>query len=383
MAERRASELGELQRRSPTVNASCPSITVEKGVLQLDQNELVTSVGPYVRDELDFGRLRATAGVRADRVRFEVRDHFLTDGRDDSGIRDLHAVSPMLGLAARLNALHSVYANVASAFETPTTTELGNQADGSSGLNRDLKPQYSTTYETGAKGLAMGRVQYDVSVFDTEVRDELIPFEVPNGNGRTYYRNAGRTRRRGAEVELSTDVGPVSLTTSYALSSFHFRDFVNGTAQYAGNTIPGIPEHQLQATAVWHLANAFLVGESQSKSRVFVNDANAASASGFTMLQCARRNSVRGWEQGGVVAFAGRRRSESVRQALHRFRRGECGGRDDGSDEVLRACGRPHLVFWLQRSDEPVVALPLGGGMCHNRIEGPMRAVGGYCSSHA
>ena len=138
-----------------TANASCPSITVEKGVLQLDQNELVTSVGPYLRDELDFGRLRATAGVRADRVRFEVRDHFLSDGRDDSGIRDLHAVSPMLGVAARLNALHSVYANVASAFETPTTTELGNQADGSSGLNRDLKPQYSTTFETGAKGLAM------------------------------------------------------------------------------------------------------------------------------------------------------------------------------------------------------------------------------------
>ena len=116
------------------------------------------------------------------------------------------------------------------------------------------------------------------------MRDELIPFGVPNGNGRTYYRNAGRTRRRGAEVELSTDVGPVSLTTSYTLSSFHFRDFVSGTAQYAGNSIPGIPEHQLQATAVWHLRDAFLLAESQSKSRVFVNDANAASARGFSVL---------------------------------------------------------------------------------------------------
>lgn len=275
-------------------SASCPSITVEKGALSLDQNEIVTSVGPYVRDELDFGRLRATAGVRADRVRFEVRDHFLTDGRDDSGIRDLHAVSPMLGLAARLNAFHSVYANVASAFETPTTTELGNQADGSAGLNRDLKPQYSTTYETGAKGLALSRLQYDVSLFDTEVRDELIPYEVPNGNGRTYYRNAGRTRRRGAEVQLATDVGPMSLTTAYTLSSFHFANFVNGTTQYAGNNIPGIPEHQLQATALWHLPKSFVVVESQSKSRVFVNDANAASARGFTVFNA---------RVGGTAAF--------------------------------------------------------------------------------
>lgn len=267
-----------------TANASCPSITVEKGNLQLDQNEIVTSFGPYLRDELALGRLRATAGVRADRIRFEVRDHFLSDGRDDSGIRDLHAVSPMVGLAARLSTFHSVYANVASAFETPTTTELGNQADGSAGLNRDLKPQYSTTLEVGAKGLALNRIQYDVSLFNTEVRDELIPFEVPGGNGRTYYRNAGKTRREGAEVALSTDVGPVSLTTAYAFSNFHFRDFMNGDVQYAGNAIPGIPRHQMQAAATWHVRHAFVVGEAQAKSRVFVNDANVASARGFAVF---------------------------------------------------------------------------------------------------
>jgi len=180
----------------------------------------------------------------------------------------------MFGLAARLSSFHSLYANVRSAFETPTTTELGNQADGTAGLNRDLKPQYSTTYETGAKGVAGRGVQYDVALFDTEVRDELIPFEVPGGNGRTYYRNAGRTRRRGAEVGLGADVGPVSLTGAYTLSNFRFRDFLNGTVQYAGNTIPGIPEHQVQASATWRVGRAYLLAEGIAKSRVFVNDAN-------------------------------------------------------------------------------------------------------------
>ena len=258
----------------PTANASCPSLPQEKGNLTLDQRELVSSLGPYVRDELERGRWRGTAGVRADQVRFEVRDHFLSDGRDDSGTRTLHAVSPMLGLAARLSPFHSLYANVGSAFETPTTTELGNQADGSAGLNRDLKPQYSTTYETGAKGVAPYGVQYDVALFDTEVRDELIPFEVPGGNGRTYYRNAGRTRRRGAEVGLGANLGPVSISTAYTLSHFRFRDFLNGTTQYAGNTIPGIPEHQVQASATWRVGKAFVLAEGIAKSRVFVNDAN-------------------------------------------------------------------------------------------------------------
>jgi iron complex outermembrane receptor protein len=264
--------------------ASCPTLGVEKGNLSLDQRELVSSFGPYLRDELQVGILRATAGVRADQVRFELRDHFTSDGRDDSGARTLRAVSPMGGLAARLTPLHTIYATIGSAFETPTTTELGNQADGGAGLNRDLKPQYSTSYELGAKGLALSRVQYDVALFETEVRDELIPFEVPGGAGRTYYRNAGRTRRRGAEVQLATDIGPVSLVSTYSHSHFRFRDFENNGVQYAGNAIPGIPENQLQTAATLHLSTAFAVAELITKSRVQVNDANSASARGFEIL---------------------------------------------------------------------------------------------------
>jgi iron complex outermembrane receptor protein len=190
----------------------------------------------------------------------------------------------MLGLAARVSPFHSLYANVGSAFETPTTTELGNQADGSAGLNRDLKPQYSTTYEAGAKGLALSRIQYDAAVFNTEVRDELIPFEIPGGNGRTYYRNAGRTRRRGAELQLGTDIGPVSFNAAYAFSHFRFRDFKSGTSQFAGNSIPGIPEQQLQASATWRVKSAFILAEAIAKDKVFVNDANGAAAPGFAVF---------------------------------------------------------------------------------------------------
>lgn len=263
--------------------ATCPTIDVDAGAISLDQNELVSSFGPYVRDEFDLGRVRASAGVRNDEVRFQLKDHYLGDGRDDSGLRILRAVSPMVGLAARLDPLHSLYANVGSAFETPTTTELGNQPDGSAGLNPDLKPQYSTTYEVGGKGLVLARVQYDVALFDTEVRDELIPYEVPGGAGRTYYRNAGRTRRQGVELSGSTDAGPMTFTASYAFSNFKFRDFLNDSVQYAGNRIPGIPEHQMQAAATYHFSRGFIVAEGLGKSHVFVNDANAASAPSFAV----------------------------------------------------------------------------------------------------
>jgi iron complex outermembrane receptor protein len=272
-----------------TPTANCVTIGVEKGRLQLDQHEIVTSVGPYIRDEFGAGRIHATAGVRADNIGFEVVDAFLTDGRDDSGTRRMQAVSPMGGLSVRLTPSHSAYASVSTAFETPTTTELGNQADGSAGLNRDLRPQYSTTLEVGDKGFVRNRVQYDVALFETRVRDELIPFDI--GNGRTAFRNAGRTSRRGAEASLGLSAGPLALTTSYTYSHFRFRDFVSGTTQLAGKTIPGVPEQQVQTTARFSAARAFVVADWIARSEVQVNDANAATAPGYAILNMR----VGGW----------------------------------------------------------------------------------------
>ena len=271
-----------------TTNPSCPTASTnpaEKGVLQLDQRELVSSIGPYVRDELRAGdRVNLSAGVRADYIRFEVQDHFLSDGRDDSGSRVLHAVSPMGGAVVRLSAQSALYANVGTAFETPTTTELGNQPNGNAGLNFDLKPQFSTTYETGLKGSLAYRVQYDVALFQTEVRDELIPYQVPGGSGRTYTRNAGRTRRQGVELAAGSEIGPFVVSTAYTYSHFRFRDFVStaGT-QLAGNAIPGIPEQQLQASATWRFRSVYATIEGLGKSAVYVDDANSARAAGFTV----------------------------------------------------------------------------------------------------
>jgi len=276
------------------VSANCPTLLVEKGVLQLDQEEIVSSVGPYLRDELTFGRLTLNGGVRADAVRFEVRDHFLSDGRDDSGARTMRAVSPLFAAIVHATRSLSVYANLASAFETPTTTELANQPNGSAGLNRDLKPQYSTTLETGVKGVIGTRVRYDVSLFNTNVRDELIPAEIPGSNGRTYYRNAGRTNRRGVELSAGTDAGPLELGSAYTYSHFLFRDFASGTAQYAGQRIPGIPEQQLQTSATLRIQHGYGTIESQTKSAVYVNDANTAKAAGFTIVNA---------RIGGVAAF--------------------------------------------------------------------------------
>ena len=267
-----------------TATANCPTVGVERGVLQLDQREVVTSAGPYVRDEVGFGKVLASLGARYDNTRFELRDAFLSDGRDDSGVRTMRAVSPMGALSFRMTPNIVWYASWSSAFETPTTTELGNQQNGSAGLNTTLQPQYSTTGELGAKGFALsnGRLRYDFATFTTSVRDELIPFDI--GSGRTAYRNAGRTRRRGVELSSDGDVGPLTLAATFTFSDFRFGNYVSGTTQLSGRRIPGIPERQAQTSVTWHLPHAFIVSEWQAKSHVYVNDANAAKAPGYAVV---------------------------------------------------------------------------------------------------
>jgi iron complex outermembrane receptor protein len=269
--------------------ANCPQGSSLRGALRKDQRELVTSIGPYLRGELALApRLLASAGVRADAVRFEVQDHLVTaTNPDDSGDRTLHAVSPAFGLVYRLGTA-SVYANVSGSFETPTTTELGNKPDGSAGINPELQPQRTVTREVGAKGIASwAPIRWDVALFDATARDELVPFDIVGGNGRRYYRNAGRTSRRGAELGVQAELGAVTMQGAYTLSHFRYVEYVVGTTSYAGHRIPGVPDQALSLAATLRRGVMAFSATADVAGAVDVDDANSAQAAGRTLLGVA------------------------------------------------------------------------------------------------
>jgi len=264
---------------------TCPTVGEQRGTRTLDQRERVSGYGPYVRDEIAFAeRYRLTLGARADYVHFRVDDHLITaTNPDDSGERDLRAISPLFGFVARLGATHSAYANLSTAFETPTATELANKPDGSAGINPNLDPQYATTGEVGFKGVS-GRVRYDASIFTTRVKDELVPYEVPGGGGRRYYRNAGSTRRRGGELGLATSLGMTTVGASYSYFDFIFRDYVVGANDYGGNRIPGVPIQQLQGYATYTRHGWFATVEGQTQGGMYMDDANSLRSSSWEIM---------------------------------------------------------------------------------------------------
>jgi len=272
------------------ISPLCSPAGSERGALRQSQREIVTGIGAYLRDEVELNDwLTLSGGVRADFTAFEVEDRFTAGGDpDDSGERTLPALSPMIGLVARPGALVSLYASVSSSFETPTATEMGNQPDGSAGINPDLDAQRALSYEIGAKGFFLPAIAYDGAIFFTRVRDELIPFETPDGSGRRYFRNAGRTERRGVELGLRAEAGPVRAGLSYSYADYEFTDYrvVTGTTTtvYDGKRIPGIPVHQAQASLAWVGSTLHGTVEGVTASRTLVDDANSASAAGYGIV---------------------------------------------------------------------------------------------------
>jgi iron complex outermembrane recepter protein len=216
----------------------------------LDQLEHVTELGPFVQSALDLTpRVTVTGGVRYDWVDFRVADRLVSGTNpDDSGRRLMRSPSGSLGVTVAASDAVTVYANVGTSFETPTTTELTNRPTMAGGFNPSLEPQKATNYEVGARGDAAGRLNYSVALYQVNVRDALIPFQVqdPSSSGRVFFQNAGRTRHRGLELGAHLAVVPgVSLITSWTVSHFRYTDFTVGTRRLDGRELPGIPKHWL------------------------------------------------------------------------------------------------------------------------------------------
>jgi len=248
----------------------------------LDQLEHVTEIGPFVQSALELSpRATITAGLRYDWVKFAVQDRLITTtppNPDDSGDRLMRALSGSLGIAVNPSEALTVYGNIGSSFETPTTTELANSQSGAGGFNPDLKPQHAWNYEVGARGSAAGRLAYTVSVFQADVRDALIPYEL--AAPRFYYRNAGSTRHRGVELSGDLSVAPgVNLAAVWTYADYRYRrySFTTGTTVHTldGRALPGVPQHWLHLilrSQPSTVRGAWLEIEQSYSSGYFVSD---------------------------------------------------------------------------------------------------------------
>jgi iron complex outermembrane recepter protein len=282
-----------------------------RGDVTLDQLEHVDNLGV-------FGQLAATplprvnllGGLRYDVVRFRADDRLITaTNPDDSGERTMSAVSPSMGVSFLASPALTLYGNVATAFQTPTTTELANRPDGAGGFNPELEPQLTVSFEAGAKGQLGARAAYQLVAYRAEIENALIPFEVPNMAGRQFFRNAGTARHDGVEAGLTlAPLQGVRTQLAYTYTDARFTDYVVRGTRFDGNRIPGVAPHRVDLIAGYTAPRGwFTEVEHRRVSRMAVNDANTAysPAYGLTDLRAGLdRVQVRGLELSPFVGVS-------------------------------------------------------------------------------
>lgn len=266
-----------------------------QGVLRRDERDVVDSLDPYVQGMWETGRWQFSGGLRHNRMRVEVEDRFLANGRDSGKLRYSRS-TPTLGVLYKVTPALNLYASAARGFEAPTLNELFYSRAG--GFNFALAPSRSTHLELGAKARLAERVRAELALFQVRTRDELV-VDASSG-GRSSYRNAASTLRQGVELSLEARWAQ-GLSTRLAVSGLRAVYDTAVGAVPAGSRLPGVPNAHLFGELAWKSANGAIDAalEGQASGPVRVDDANLAHAApgyAVTNLRLGARQHIGGWQ---------------------------------------------------------------------------------------
>ncbi|HXE58640.1 MAG TPA: TonB-dependent receptor [Gemmatimonadales bacterium] len=248
-----------------------------RGALVASGHTALPNLGLYGQVEARLlPRVTATAGLRYDRVRYDLTD-YLDPAR--SAERTFEELSPKGTVSYQFDDGTSLYLSVARGFEPPTASELTASADPTRPLNTALEPQRLVNYEVGVKTLLGERVFLDAAVYRTDIEGEFLSRTVPTPDGqpRTVYENAGESRHLGLELGVTALLtGWLDAVGSYTWSDFELRRFTDASGRsYAGKRLPGVPVHRLAGELRVRPVEGLAAGLGvEWQGRVYVDNAN-------------------------------------------------------------------------------------------------------------
>jgi len=148
----------------------------------------------------------------------------------------------------------------------------------------------------------------NVAFFGIDTKDEVV-VDV-NQSGRTTFKNAEGTERRGFELGAETTRGPFGAQFAYTYLDATFKEGFTSTVMGApvtvpaGNALPGVPKTQAYLQLRYRQPRFYTYLEGLYRAKVPVDDVNSEFASAYTIF-----NLVGGLTQQG----SGWRISEYVR----------------------------------------------------------------------
>ncbi|WP_428945524.1 TonB-dependent receptor PqqU [Pantoea sp. FN060301] len=261
----------------------------EKGSQRRNEKNTMWNLDPYLQTSWQLtSKWTLDAGLRYSTISFDSEDYYIEPGNgDDSGSTRYHKLLPMGSLNYAVTDAWNLYVSAGRGFETPTINELsyrsvsGNQT----GLNLGLKPATSDTVELGSK-TRIGYGLLTAAIFQTNTDNELVVAE--SSNGRSVYKNAGKTRRRGVELAFDQQFAENwQIKMAWTLLDATYRNETcndSGSCTPSGNRLPGVARNMGYTSLAWAPEAGWHAGaEVRYMRSVQANDENDAKAPSYTV----------------------------------------------------------------------------------------------------
>ena len=221
-----------------------------QGEITLNQIESFENRSFYLIDHLKYKKALITIGLRWD-------NNTLATDKTDYSI-ELYKLNPSIGINMSVSKNKNIWVSFSSSFETPTLSELSSNPYGDSGLNPQLIAQKALNFEFGYRS-KMKNKYFEMVAFYIPTDDEITPYEIEQFPGRTFYRNAGKTSRKGIEIIFNHNISKkINFDNSYTFSDFKFREFTSGGNNLNDNYLPGIPKNIFNSNISYKTENGLI-----------------------------------------------------------------------------------------------------------------------------
>jgi iron complex outermembrane receptor protein len=197
-------------------------------------------------------------------------------------------LSPRISLMKKFARNFSLRATVSRGFSPPTTAEV---LPSTGVITTNLEAEQGWNYETSVgAALWKHKINIDVTAFYFKLHNALV--QRRDISGADFFVNAGDIKQKGLELhgDMNTDLRSRILTklnirADVALYDFHYGSFVKGTDNFSGKEVPSVPATSYSLLADLQFAKGFyLTGSYYNSSKIFLNDANTASADAYHLL---------------------------------------------------------------------------------------------------
>ena len=248
----------------------------EKGSIKYDGEEKFFMSASFLQWMISYRTHQIFSALRFDYNRASLNDKLL-ENRKTFYDTDYQNFTPLLGYKYKINEQLSYFINYTTHFETPTLYETGNSPE--------LRPQRNQIRELGIfieNSLAR---HGEIVLFESKVENEIVPYEVEDEPSRSYFKNAGITRRRGLEFTLSTNpYKSLEFQYTHTHAEYKFIKFGHGEDILNGNFLPAIPRYFGKFNILYSLtSNLNVDAEIYYSGKVYFDDHNTAEGNGYLL----------------------------------------------------------------------------------------------------